>query len=257
MSTVQPRAALAPVPDPSASPVLELRGVTASYGRTTALWSVDLAIKRGTITALLGPNGAGKTTLLKVASGLIRPSEGSVLIDGRDVTRLGPDRRTKLGVCLIPEGRGIFPRLTVRENLRLQSPPWNKNGPIDRALDAFPILRNRLGQRAGTLSGGQQQMLALARCYLAEPSVVLLDEVSMGLAPRVVDEIFETLQELARAGITLLLVEQFVSRALAMSDAVHLLNRGCITYSGPPGDLEERAVLEGYLGADILTKQTS
>jgi branched-chain amino acid transport system ATP-binding protein len=257
MSTVQPRAALAPVPDPSASPVVELRGVTASYGRTTALWSVDLAIKRGTITALLGPNGAGKTTLLKVASGLIRPSEGSVLIDGRDVTRLGPDRRTKLGVCLIPEGRGIFPRLTVRENLRLQSPPWRKDASLDRALDAFPILRDRLRQRAGSLSGGQQQMLALARCYLADPSIVLLDEVSMGLAPRVVDEIFESLQQLARAGVTLLLVEQFVSRALAMSDAVHLLNRGRITYSGPPGDLEERAVLEGYLGADILSEHTS
>jgi len=244
--------ASAPSPDGDTSTVLELRGVSAGYGKTQALWSVDLAVERGTISALLGPNGAGKTTLLRVAAGLMRPTGGSVLIDGVDVTRSSPSRRAKLGLCLIPEGRGIFPRLSVRENLTLHTPPWKKGVSLDQALDAFPALRDRLGQRAGSMSGGQQQMLALARCYLAEPKVVLLDEVSMGLAPRVVDEIFQSLQALAGSGVTLLIVEQFVNRALAMSDMVHLLKRGRVTYSGPPTDLDEQSVLEGYLGADIL-----
>jgi branched-chain amino acid transport system ATP-binding protein len=233
------------------STVLELRGVSASYGRSRALWDVDLRVRTGTIAALLGPNGAGKTTLLNIASGLMRPTSGSVLLGGDDVTRAAPSRRAKAGLCLIPEGRGIFPRLSVRENLRLLSPPGVKDAPVDEALDVFPALRDRLGQRAGSMSGGQQQMLALARCYLARPRVVLLDEVSMGLAPLVVDEIFESLQALARTGITLLLVEQFVTRALGMADEVHLLNRGRVTFSGPPGDLDEEAVLQGYLGADI------
>jgi branched-chain amino acid transport system ATP-binding protein len=244
--------AATPSPEGDASTVLELRGVSAAYGKTQALWSVDLAVERGTISALLGPNGAGKTTLLRVAAGLMRPTDGSVLISGVDVTRLSPSRRAKLGLCLIPEGRGIFPRLSVQENLTLHTPPWKKGVALDEALDAFPVLRDRLGQRAGSMSGGQQQMLALARCYLARPSVVLLDEVSMGLAPRVVDEIFESLQALAKSGVTLLIVEQFVNRALAMSDMVHLLKRGRVTYSGPPTDLDEQSVLEGYLGADIL-----
>jgi branched-chain amino acid transport system ATP-binding protein len=241
----------------TAAPVLELRGVSAAYGRAKTLWSIDLAVERGTIAALLGPNGAGKTTLLKVASGLMRPADGSVLIGGEDATRLSPSRRAKLGLCLIPEGHGIFPRLSVRENLRLHTPPWNQDVAPDEALDAFPILRDRLGQRAGSMSGGQQQMLALARCYLARPSIVLLDEVSMGLAPRVVDDIFESLQKLARSGVTLLIVEQFVNRALAMSDMVHLLNRGRVTFSGPPTDLDEQDVLKGYLGADILGEGTA
>jgi branched-chain amino acid transport system ATP-binding protein len=250
-------AVAAPSPHASTSSVLELRGVSAAYGRATALWSVDLAVEPGTIAALLGPNGAGKTTLLKVASGLMRPTRGSVLIAGQDVTRLSPSRRAKLGLCLIPEGRGIFPRLSVRENLRLHTPPWKTDVSLDEALDAFPVLRDRLGQRAGSMSGGQQQMLALARCYLAQPRIVLLDEVSMGLAPRVVDDIFESLQKLARSGVTLLIVEQFVNRALAMSDTVYLLKRGRVTFSGPPTELDEQDVLKGYLGADILGEGTA
>jgi len=237
--------------------VLELRGVSAAYGLAPALWGVDLTVERGGIAAVLGPNGAGKTTLLKVASGLMRPSAGSVLVGGQDATRMSASRRARLGLCLIPEGRGVFPRLTVRENLLLQTPPWEHNGAVDEALDAFPILRDRLGQRAGTMSGGQQQMLALARCYLAKPSVVLLDEVSMGLAPRVVDEIYTSLQTLARVGTTLVIVEQYVNRALAMAETVHLLNRGRITFSGPSGEVDEQAVLEGYLGADILGEEAA
>jgi branched-chain amino acid transport system ATP-binding protein len=233
------------------SPVLELRGIGAAYGRSPALWDVSLSIPRGTIAALLGPNGAGKTTLLKVASGLLRPTQGQILIDGVDVTRAAPNARAAKGMCLIPEGRGVFPRLSVRENLLLHTPPWVRSDSTERALEAFPALRSRLGDRAGSLSGGQQQMVALARCYLASPSIVLLDEVSMGLAPLVVDEIFSSLQALAASGVTLLIVEQFVTRALAMADTAHLLNRGRVTFSGPPDELDEAAVLEGYLGSDI------
>ena len=132
--------------------VLELRGVSASYGQTAALWDVCLAVERGGIAAVLGPNGAGKTTLLKVVSGLLQPSAGSVLVDGQDVTRMSASRRARLGLCLIPEGRGVFPRLTVRENLLLQTPPWDRDAAVDAALDAFPVLRDRLRQRAGSMS---------------------------------------------------------------------------------------------------------
>jgi branched-chain amino acid transport system ATP-binding protein len=235
--------------------ILELSGVSAAYGRSRALWSVDLAVERGSIAAILGPNGAGKTTLLSVASGLIRPSAGSVMIDGHDATRMSAERRARLGLCLIPEGRGVFPRLTVRENLLLHTPPWKRGTAVDVVLDAFPALRSRLGQRAGSMSGGEQQMLALGRCFLAEPTVLLLDELSMGLAPRIVDEIYASLRRLAQAGTTLIVVEQYVNRALAMSDIVHLLNRGRITFSGSPEELDEQAVLEGYLGADILASE--
>jgi branched-chain amino acid transport system ATP-binding protein len=237
--------------------VLELRNVSASYGRTAALWDVSLGVPKGSIAALLGPNGAGKSTLLKVAAGVLKPSEGRVLIDGDNVTTASPNARARKGLCLIPEGHGVYPRLTVRENLLLLTPPWLKGESTDKALDAFPALRSRLGDRAGTLSGGQQQMVALARCHLANPSIVLLDEVSMGLAPLVVDEIFDSLKALAASGVTLLIVEQFVTRALEMADTVHLLNRGRISFSGPPSELDEAAVLEGYLGSDIARDRSA
>ncbi len=235
----------------SAPAALELRHVGAAYGRVRALWDVSLTVRQGSIAALLGPNGAGKTTLLKAASGLLRPTTGTVVLGGVDVTRATPAARARHGLCLIPEGRGVFPSLTVRENLLLQSPPWAHGESTERALQAFPALRDRLGDRAGRLSGGQQQMVALARCYLAAPSLVLLDEVSMGLAPLIVDEIFENLRRLAASGMTILIVEQFVTRAMEMADTVCLLNRGRLSFSGPPENLDMDAVLQGYLGADI------
>ena len=227
---------------------LSLRGVTAGYGRATVLRDVDLDVPAGTVAALLGPNGAGKTTLLRAAAGLLAPSAGTVHVDGTDVTRLRPYRRAREGLCLIPEGRGVFPALSVRENLLLQIPKWNPAGRVDDALELFPALRPRLSEAAGRLSGGQQQMLALARCVLANPSVIMLDEVSMGLAPILVEQIFAALQQLAERGLALLIVEQYVNRALAMADTVHLVNRGRLTYSGPPSGLDEEAVLSGYLG---------
>jgi branched-chain amino acid transport system ATP-binding protein len=235
----------------SQGPLLELRSITAGYGGATVLRDINVSVRAGVIDALLGPNGAGKTTLLRVAAGLLRPTEGVVLIRGVDVTRESPCKRARAGVCLIPEGRGIFRSLSVADNLRLQVPPWRRDAHIDEALEAFPVLRDRSGQTAGTLSGGQQQMLALARCYLAQPAIVLLDEVSMGLAPRIVEEIFEALMTLAGTGVALLLVEQYVSRALQMADTVHLLDRGSITFAGPSTDLDPATVMRGYLGTDL------
>jgi len=182
-----------------------LDNVTAGYGDTTVLRNVSLRVPAGATVALLGPNGAGKTTLLRVASGLLRPWTGRLLVDGVDVTAASPHSLVGHGVCHVPEGRGVFPSLTVRENLLLQVSAKEADS-IGRAVDAFPILGERMSQVAGTLSGGQQQMLALARAYLSNPSVILLDEVSMGLAPKIVDEIFEFLGRLSEAGAALLLV---------------------------------------------------
>jgi branched-chain amino acid transport system ATP-binding protein len=235
----------------SDAPVLELSSVTAGYGQSIVLRDIDLMVGAGEVVALLGPNGAGKTTLLRAASGLLKPQDGTVSVKGEDMTRKPGYARARSGLCLIPEGRGIFGDLSVRENLRLLVPPWEKNVDMDRALDAFPILRERLDQRAGSMSGGQQQMLALARCWLCNPSCVLLDEVSMGLAPRVVDEIFEALTQLASEGIALLVVEQYVDRALAIADRVQLLDRGRTSFVGPTTEIDRDAVLQGYLGADV------
>jgi branched-chain amino acid transport system ATP-binding protein len=149
----------------------------------------------------------------------------------------------------VPEGRGIFPNLSVRENLLLQVPPTRKDVGYEPALEAFPILSERLAQRAGSMSGGQQQMLALSRCFLSDPSVVLLDEVSMGLAPRIIDEIFDALVKLSQNGVALLLVEQYVNRALGIADHVYLLGRGRITFSGPPSELDEAELIRRYVGA--------
>ena len=227
---------------------LELRSISAGYGRTIVVRDVDLEVPRGSVVALLGPNGAGKTTLLRVASGLIRPKSGDVLANGMAVTGFAPHARTSKGICLIPEGRGVFRGLSVRENLQLSVPSGRTNGRVEAALDVFPVLRQRLGQPAGTLSGGQQQMVALARAFLAKPEVVLLDEVSMGLAPIVVDEIFQALGVLRDAGISLLLVEQYVTRALELADHAYLMNRGTISFSGPPSDLDADEVMRRYLG---------
>jgi branched-chain amino acid transport system ATP-binding protein len=223
-----------------------IEGVTAGYGDTTVLRNVTLRVPAGATVALLGPNGAGKTTLLRVASGLLRPWTGRLLIDGADVTAAAPHTLVDHGVCHVPEGRGVFPSLTVRENLLLQVSAKDADS-IGRAVDAFPILGERMGQAAGTLSGGQQQMLALARAYLSNPSIILLDEVSMGLAPKIVDEIFEFLHRLSEAGAALLLVEQYVTRALAVADYVYMLNKGQVTFCGEPGELDDDDVFASYL----------
>jgi len=172
-----------------------------------------------------------------------------VVLRGQDVTSMTAYARSRAGVCLVPEGRGIFRSLTVRENLKLQIPSWS-TASVERAFDAFPVLKERLKQVAGTMSGGQQQMLAVARCYLSNPSVVLLDEVSTGLAPRMVDQIFDSLTKLASDGVSLLLVEQYVHHALAMADTVYTLNRGEITSSGSAAEFDEEVLARAYMGSD-------
>jgi branched-chain amino acid transport system ATP-binding protein len=229
-----------------------LTDVTAGYGDTIVLRGVSLSVAPGRVVALLGPNGAGKTTVLRVASGIIRAASGTIELGGNEVGSQATSRRSRDGLCLIPEGRGIFRSLTVRENLRLYAAPGRSGqaGALERALTVFPDLANRMEEPAGRLSGGQQQMLALARAYLTEPRIILLDEVSMGLAPRIIDEVFRALHDLARTGVAMLLVEQYVARAMEMADQVVLLDKGTVSYDGPASGLDERAVLRGYLGAD-------
>jgi branched-chain amino acid transport system ATP-binding protein len=235
----------------TSNPVLELRGISASYGQTAILRGIDIAVHPGEVVALLGPNGVGKTTTLRVAVGLLAPRKGKVLVAGKDVTRLSPNRRARAGLCLIPEGRGIFRGLTVAENLRLQVPKGlSAAAATDEAVDAFPVLGERLSQIAGKLSGGEQQMLALARAYVCKPSVVLLDEVSMGLSPLMVDKVFDAIKRLAAAGISLLIVEQYVNRAMAIADQVVLLDKGAISFTGPPKALDQDRLVEHYLGGD-------
>jgi len=230
-------------------PLLALEGIWAGYGETTVLRGVDLEVGPGSVVALLGPNGAGKTTLLRVASGVVTPRRGSIRTGGRDVTGRPPESLAADGLCQVPEGRSIFPSLTVRENLVLQSFPGREKEGIALATEAFPILGERLSQAAGTLSGGQQQMLALARAYIRRPPLVLLDEVSMGLAPIVVDEIYVFLTRLVEQGSALLLVEQYVDRVLSLADRVYLLQKGSIAWTGAAADLDQSEVLGSYLGA--------
>jgi branched-chain amino acid transport system ATP-binding protein len=228
--------------------MLELRGVTAGYGTHTVLRDVNLIVPDNSVVALLGPNGVGKTTLLRVASGLLRPTAGQVLIDGVDVTGWPPHRLSELGVCHVPEGRGIFRALSVKDNIRLQAKSAFKGDPIRAVAEAFPRLGERLAQRAGTMSGGEQQMLALARAYVAGANTVLLDEVSMGLAPKIIDEIFEYLHRLAAQGAALLLVEQYVARALDLAQFVYILNKGRVQFVGESHELGEEQIFASYLG---------
>jgi branched-chain amino acid transport system ATP-binding protein len=227
---------------------MRLDGVEAGYGRTQVLRGVSLEVPRGKVVGLLGANGVGKTTLLRVAAGLHRPARGRVLLGDEDVTVYSADRRTRAGACLIPEGRGIFRSLTVRENLTLFALKGPDVPSIGIAIDAFPILGKRLGQRAGTLSGGEQQMLAVAKSYLCNPSLVMADELSLGLAPKVIDEIYASLQELNTRGIAMLVVEQYVHRILELADYVYVLSKGSVAWSGASSDLDEAALTESYLG---------
>ena len=228
---------------------LQRRKGTAGSDGHVVLRDVSLTVPRGSVTVLLGPNGAGKTTLLRVASGILSPSRGSVLLDGVDVTGWPPHRLAKRGLRLVPEGRGIFRSLSVAENLRLQSPPGAERSGYDDALRALPRLGERLKQKAGTMSGGEQQMLALARTYAARPEIALFDEVSMGLAPKIVDEIFDHLRQLADAGMALLIVEQYVKRALELAHYVYVLNKGRIEFVGEPGELTDAHISSSYLGS--------
>jgi branched-chain amino acid transport system ATP-binding protein len=228
--------------------ILELRDVVGGYGDSTVIRAVSLRVPAGSTVALLGPNGAGKTTTLRLASGLLKPRSGQILLDGTDVTKLSAHERASRGLCHVPEGRGIFPALTVRDNLVLQTSRRHETEGIEIAIKAFPVLGQRLKQQAGTMSGGEQQMLALASALVREPRVVLVDEASLGLAPLLVDAIFDFLAGLTEQGVALVLVEQYVTRALELAQYVYLLERGQIIFAGPSSEVATDSIHASYLG---------
>lgn len=229
-------------------PALAMSGIVAGYESSVILRDVDLTVSRGSVVAVLGPNGAGKTTLLRVASGLLRPQQGTVKVGGVEVTGRSPHQLVSQGVCHIPEGRGIFASLTVEENLAVFSPKGSLSDAVEDALSIFPALGIHLRQSAGTLSGGEQQMLALARACIQRPRVILLDEVSIGLAPTMVDRIYESIAQLASEDISLVIVEQYVSKALAIADHVYLLSKGEVQSYGQSSDFDRDELFARYSG---------
>ncbi len=240
----------APVrPAPLGAPVLELRGVRAAYGKIEVLHGVDLVVPAGTVVALLGPNGAGKTTTLTVASGQMVPTAGEVFVAGRRVTGAKPAALAAAGLCTVPEGRGVFRSLTVRENLRMATYRGQRLAEVEeKAYGIFPKLGARRDQLAGTLSGGEQQMLSLARALVTSPSVLLLDELSMGLAPIIVDELYQQVHRITRHGVSVLVVEQFARTVLGVADVAAIMSQGRITSVGAPSTIESE-LSAAYLGA--------
>jgi branched-chain amino acid transport system ATP-binding protein len=229
-------------------PLLELSGVRAAYGRIEVLHGVDLTVAEGSVMALLGPNGAGKTTTLKVASGQMAPTHGTIKVAGRDVSGANPDALARIGVCTIPEGRGVFPNLSVRENLRMCTYAGVSMDEVEeKAYAQFPRLGERRTQLAGTMSGGEQQMLALARAIASDPALLFLDELSMGLAPIIVDELYDVVEEIAATGVSILLIEQFARIAMRVADRAAIMLNGKVVASGDPADLEDE-LNAAYLG---------
>jgi branched-chain amino acid transport system ATP-binding protein len=229
-------------------PLLELRGIHAAYDGIDVLHGIDLAVPQGVVVAVLGPNGAGKTTTLRVAAGLHQPSAGDLVVAGRCVNGASTDDLARCGMCLIPEGRGIFPNLTVRENLWMMTYSGRGLSQVEEvAYNRFPRLRDRRRQMAGTLSGGEQQMLALARGLSTDPALLILDELSMGLAPLVVEELFGLVAQVASEGVAILVVEQFASVVLDVADHVALMVNGRIVRAGRPDEVAD-GLSEAYLG---------
>jgi branched-chain amino acid transport system ATP-binding protein len=235
------------------SPILELRGIRGGYGTIDVLHGVSLTVEPGQVHALLGPNGAGKTTTLSVCSGQIVPSAGQLIISGREVNGVSSDALARAGVCLIPEGRGIFPNLTVTENLRMFTHSGVSMAEMqETAFAQFPRLKERRKQIAGTMSGGEQQMLAMARSLAANPALLLLDELSMGLAPLIVEELYERVAALASQGVSILVVEQFAQAVLGIADVASIMLHGRVTRTGPPQEIAEE-LTEAYLGGSSDT----
>jgi branched-chain amino acid transport system ATP-binding protein len=226
------------------------------YGPIVAVREVSLRVAQGEIVALLGANGAGKSSFLNAAAGLVPVARGKVVFRGKELQRLSPERIVWRGIALTPEGRRLFPRLSVADNLRLGAVPQRDRAAVaaarERVFDLFPVLRARVGQSAGTLSGGEQQMLAIGRSLMASPALLLLDEPSLGLAPILVDQIFELIPRLRDEGVTILLVEQNVHRALEISDRAYVLVNGTVDREGPAAELRASAEIErAYLGIGV------
>lgn len=231
------------------SPILELRAVHAGYGTIEVLHGIDLRVGAGEVVALLGPNGAGKSTTIKVISGLLKPTSGHVMVAGRDVTGAPAHALARVGVCTIPEGRGVFPNLTVRENLLMATYTGRRLGEIEESTyGRFPRLSERRHQVAGTLSGGEQQMLSLARALASDPAILLLDELSMGLAPIVVAELYEQVAGIAAHGVSVLVVEQFARTVLGIADHAVVVAQGRVRAAGRAADIGEDILAGAYLG---------
>src|SRR4051812_38072707 len=238
--------------------LLEVQGLCVNYGHIEAIRDISFGVEEGEITALIGANGAGKTTTLKTVSGLRKEREGTDVFDGKGTTHVPPFERVKLGICQAPEGRGVFPGMTVRENLDMGAYVRNDRKTaayredMERVFQLFPRLEERINQAGGTLSGGEQQMLAMGRALMARPRLVLLDEPSMGLAPRLIQQIFSIIGEINAQGTTVLLVEQNAAQALRRADQAHVLETGEIVRSGTGAELSgDESVKAAYLGGDL------
>jgi branched-chain amino acid transport system ATP-binding protein len=229
--------------------LLSLRGIRAAYGPIEVLHGVDLDVPAGSVVAILGPNGAGKSTLLRVVAGLHPATAGQVTLAGRRINGAPADALARAGLCLIPEGRGIFPNLTVQEHLRMVTHAGRKLGDVEAEVyQRFPRLAERRSQVAGTLSGGEQQMLALARALAARPGILMLDELSMGLAPLIVEELYEQVASIAATGVSIVVVEQFARTVLGVADLAAVLVHGRVGVLGLPADVESH-LTEAYLGS--------
>jgi branched-chain amino acid transport system ATP-binding protein len=240
---------------PGAPPLLEVRDLHVAWGHVEAVRGVSLSVNEGAFVTIIGPNGAGKTSLLSALAGLVRPAAGTVLLGGRDVTGLPAHAAVAAGISLVPEGRAILGRMTVEENLRLAGEVRRPRGELVEAIAEqyrrFPILGERRGLPAGTLSGGQQQMLAFARALVARPRILLLDEPSMGLSPLLVQQVFEIVRAIHREGATVLLVEQNANLALSVTENAWVLERGKVVFEGPSRALaEDPRVRAAYLGGE-------
>jgi len=234
--------------------MLEIQNLEVSYGKIRAIKGISLHVNQGEVVVLVGANGAGKTTLLKTISGLLTPSSGSIKFQGLDLTKIAPHQRVIEGICQAPEGRGIFPGMTVEENLQIgkysrETAKIEMTEDLERIFELFPRLKDRRTQLGGTLSGGEQQMLAIGRALMSRPKVLLLDEPSMGLAPKFIATIFEIIQEIKKQDVTILLVEQNASKALQLADRAYVLETGVIAKEGTGvGLLKDPAVRAAYLG---------
>jgi branched-chain amino acid transport system ATP-binding protein len=236
-----------------AIPMLAVEGLEVRYGEARAVFGVDLDVAAGQVVAVLGPNGAGKTSLAAAITGRVTPASGQVRIAGHDVTEMSASQISRLGVAYVPEERAIFPHLSVIDNLRVllryAVPRGERVAAVDRALELFPVLAERRRQQAGTLSGGEQQMLSLARVLAAPPKLLVADEMSLGLAPRLVDLVFDSLRTARDEGVSILLIEQYVERALGLASEAVILRRGRVGWHGPAAEAHGELVA-GYLGTD-------
>ncbi len=233
--------------------ILEAQHLSSGYGELQILWDVSIALQQGRLTTVVGSNGAGKTTMLRTIMGLIKPWSGKVVFDGQDVTHLPPHKKAEMGLILIPEGRQLFTEMTVLENLEMGASPARARPKmkenLEKVFELFPRLKERMHQKAGTLSGGEQQMLALGRGIMADPIVLMFDEPSLGLAPLLVIELFDIIKRLKAEGMTMLLVEQNVHLALAVSDYAYVLSEGRIEIEGEASVVRQMdEVREAYLG---------